>query len=319
MTSIFIDGQAGTTGLEISQRLGARNDIELLSIADDRRKDPSARAELMQQADLTVLCLPDAAAMEAVRLGNGECRLLDASTAYRTHPDWAYGCPELSPNQREAIRGSRLVSNPGCYPQGFVLLVRPLIEAGIVAPEVPLSVFGISGYSGGGRAMIEAYRGFTPEQAEDRNTRPYALGLHHKHLPEMHLYSGTAAAPVFSPAVGNYYRGMLVEIPLHRSQLKGGAGPEAVREILQSTYAEERFIQVLACCPEDVLEGGYLNPTDTNGTNNMQLMVFGNDAQVLLVARYDNLGKGASGAAVQNLNLMLGLDESLGLIDGDPS
>lgn len=313
MPTVFIDGQAGTTGLEISQRLSDRQDIDLVTIEDALRKDPAARLALMEQADVTVLCLPDAAATEAVALGSGRTRFLDASTAHRTAPDWVYGCPELAAGQRQAIADAGQVSNPGCYPQGFILLVRPLIEAGVISEDALLNVFGLSGYSGGGRAMVERYQAFNADEADALCARPYGLSLSHKHRPEMQAYTGLAAAPLFSPTVANYYRGMLIEIPLHRAALaRSVSGPE-IGALLAESYADEPFIEVHGFQPERLLDAGCLDATATNGSNRMQLMVFGNDEQYLLVARYDNLGKGASGAAVQNLNLMLGLEETLGL------
>jgi N-acetyl-gamma-glutamyl-phosphate reductase len=313
MPSVFIDGQAGTTGLEISQRLSDRQDIDLVTIEDDLRKDPAARLALMEQADVTVLCLPDAAAVEAVDLGSGKTRFLDASTAHRTATGWIYGCPELDPGQREKIAAADQVSNPGCYPQGFILLIRPLIEAGVIDTAALLSVFGLSGYSGGGRSMVERYQAFSSEEADALCARPYGLTLEHKHRPEMQIYTGLAAAPLFSPTVANYYRGMLIEIPLHRAALSRSLSGAEIGNLLAERYGNEPFIEVHGFQPECLLDGGYLDATTTNGSNRMQLMVFGNDEQFLLIARYDNLGKGASGAAVQNLNLMLGLEETLGL------
>ncbi|TNF84965.1 MAG: N-acetyl-gamma-glutamyl-phosphate reductase, partial [Gammaproteobacteria bacterium] len=238
---------------------------------------------------------------------------LDASTAHRTAAGWTYGCPELEAGQREAIAASDQVSNPGCYPQGFILLVRPLVEAGIIGTDALLNVFGLSGYSGGGRTMVERYQSFTAEEADALCARPYGLTLAHKHRPEMQAYAKLTAAPLFSPTVANYYRGMLIEIPLHRAALARSMSGTAIGALLAERYAGEPFIEVHGFQPECLLDGGYLDATTTNGTNRMQLMVFGNDEQFLLVARYDNLGKGASGAAVQNLNLMLGLEETLGL------
>ena len=313
MPTVFIDGQAGTTGLEISQRLSDRQDIDLVTIEDALRKDPTARVALMEQADVTILCLPDAASIEAVALGNGKTRFLDASTAYRTAAEWTYGCPELAPGQREAIAASDRVSNPGCYPQGFILLIRPLIEAGVIEPDALLNVFGLSGYSGGGRSMVERYQAFSAEEADALSARPYGLTLSHKHRPEMQAYTGLTAAPLFCPTVANYYRGMLIEIPLHRAELAKPLSGVEIGSLLTQRYADEPFIEVHGFQPECLLDGGCLDATTTNGTNRMELMLFGNDDQFLLVARYDNLGKGASGAAVQNLNLMLGLEETLGL------
>ncbi len=313
MPTVFIDGQAGTTGLEISQRLSGRQDIDLLTIEDALRKDPAARLARMEQADVTVLCLPDTAAMEAVTLGSEKTRFLDASTAHRTAPGWVYGCPELESGQREAIATADQVSNPGCYPQGFILLIRPLVEAGVIESSALLNVFGLSGYSGGGRAMVERYQAFSAAEADALCARPYGLSLEHKHRPEMQAYTGLTAAPLFSPTVANYYRGMLIEIPLHRAALAQSPSGTEIGALLAERYADEPFIEVHGFQPECLLDGGYLDATSTNGSNRMELMVFGNDDQYLLVARYDNLGKGASGAAVQNLNLMLGLDETLGL------
>jgi N-acetyl-gamma-glutamyl-phosphate reductase len=315
MATVFIDGQAGTTGLEITERLSGRRDIDLLSIDETARKDPDARRALMEAADVTILCLPDAAAVEAVGLASGVSRILDASTAHRTHPDWVYGVPELAPGQRAALASAERVSNPGCYPQGFILMVRPLVEAGLLGREARLSVFGLSGYSGGGRSMVEQYRAFSPAQAEAWNTRPYALSLNHKHRPEMQHYAGLDHPPLFSPSVANYYRGMLIEVPLHAADLARPMSGEALAALLAERYAGEPFIDVLGFQPESATDNGYLNATVTNGSNRIQLMVFGNESQLLLVARYDNLGKGASGAAVQNLNLMLGLEETLGLAE----
>ncbi len=313
MARVFIDGQVGTTGLEISGRLRARADIELLEIAASARKDNAARAQLMAAADVVILCLPDAAAREAVAIAGDDCRILDASTAHRIEPGWTYGLPELQPQQRDAIVQAHRVSNPGCYPQGFILLVKPLIDEGLLSPQVPLSVFGISGYSGGGRAMIEKYTDFPAQQAEACNTRPYALGLRHKHVPEMHHYSGTAAAPLFSPVVGNYYRGMLIEVPLFFSQLRQHTDLATLHEVLSERYAQEKFVDVLPLDCKAMLDDGFLSTTECNNSNRLQLMLFGHEEHALLVARYDNLGKGAAGSAVQNLNIMLGVEESLGL------
>ncbi len=314
MATVFIDGQAGTTGLEISERLATRNDIELLEIEPARRKEPETRRCLMQAADVTVLCLPDAAAREAVALAPDTARLIDASTAHRVDPAWTYGCPELAPQAREAIRNARLVSNPGCYPQGFVLLIAPLVRAGLLDPDATLSVFGLSGYSGGGRALIDKHRAFSAEQRECWNTRPYALSLQHKHVPEMQRYAGLEHAPLFVPTVGDYYRGMLIEVPLFTRNLSPGGSIDAVHECLLNAYDNEPFVEVLPLNSAAAQDDGFLAATALNKTNNVQLLVYGHADQLLLIARYDNLGKGASGAAVQNLNLMLGIEETQGLI-----
>jgi N-acetyl-gamma-glutamyl-phosphate reductase len=313
-TRVFIDGEAGTTGLQIVERLKSRADLELLRIDPAARKDPLARRRLLEEADVAILCLPDDAAVEAVELAGDRCRILDASTAHRTHPDWAYGLPELEPGQRERIAAARRVSNPGCYPQGFILLVRPLIEAGIIPADLPLTVHALSGYSGGGRTMIETHQGWDEATRERNNTRPYALALRHKHVPEMHRYTGTTRAPLFTPSVGHFAQGMLVQIPLFGCELNGNPAPGDLQAVLARRYAGEPFVQVFPVGAETALEGGFLAPTTCNGTNRIELMVFGHPDQMLLIARLDNLGKGASGAAVQNLNLMIGVEETTGLL-----
>ena len=310
---VYIDGQAGTTGLEIAGRLQKRRDLELLFIAEADRKREAARRCLLRSADVSILCLPDDAAREAVRLAGQDCRLIDASTAHRTDPEWVYGLPELSLEQANAIAGARLVSNPGCYPQGFILAVRPLIDAGVLDPGTPLSVHALSGYSGGGRKMIEAYRGIDAQRREAWGARPYALEMAHKHIPEMQRYAGCANAPLFAPIVGNFYKGMATQVPLFAEQVAAGTTPEDIRRILAETYAGARFVDVLPFPADAALDGGFLSPTACNGTNRMEIALFGNERRMLLSARYDNLGKGAAGAAVQNLNLMLGCDEAAGL------
>jgi N-acetyl-gamma-glutamyl-phosphate reductase len=313
MATIFIDGQAGTTGLEIAERLAARPDLKLLHIEDSQRKQQSARKAYLQAADIAILCLPDDAAKEAVALAGGKTRILDASTAYRTDPQWAYGLPELSHDNRSKIASSQFVSNPGCYPQGFILLTRPLIEAGLLDKDVPLRCHAISGYSGGGRQMVEKFRAFNNNDADKYNSQAYSLNLQHKHVPEMLVYSGTQVRPLFSPMVANYYKGMLVQIPLFSKQELKGVSATEVSELLAERYADEHFITVLPYGSKEPLENGYLNPTALNDSNHMQLMIFGNEEHIMLAARYDNLGKGASGAAVQNLNIMLGINEQKGL------
>ena len=310
---IFIDGSEGTTGLEIHERLVNRPDIELLEIEPQYRKDPERKKALMDAADVVVLCLPDAAAVDAVALASPKTRIVDASTAHRTSPEFVYGLPELANGQREALATARLVANPGCWPTGFLLAVRPLVDAGLLAPDYPVSVHGTSGYSGGGKKLIESFHAHDHSGESPAWTiRPYGLTLAHKHLPEMQVYGRLAVPPVFSPFVGNYYRGMLVCVPLHVPALSRGATPQAVREVLAARYARERFVRVMPA-GLDATESGYLAPTGCNETNRVELFVFENETQVLLVARLDNLGKGASGAAVQNLNLMLGCDEAVGL------
>jgi len=312
---VFIDGQAGTTGLQIHHRLKSRNDIELLTINEADRKDPQARTRLLRETEVAILCLPDEAAKEAVALAGGHCRILDASTAHRVDSDWAYGLPELSSEQRNLIAKADKVSNPGCYPQGFILMIRPLIESGLLAPDEPLTMHALTGYSGGGRKMIEAYQGLPTAQAEDWNTRPYGLELEHKHVPEMQYYSGSQIAPIFTPSVGGFRQGMLLQIPLFSSQLRGKPERSEVEDLLRTRYGEEQFVSVIALDEIAAFDGGYLSPTFLNDSNQLEIMVFGNDRQMVLTARYDNLGKGAAGAAVQNLNLMIGAAEGTGLTD----
>ena len=308
-SSVFIDGQAGTTGLELARRLSGHGCIDRLAIEDRFRKDPVRRRELYEQADVVALCLPDDAAREAVAL-SPETRFLDASTAHRTSPGWTYGLAELAPAQREAIRASSRVANPGCYPTGFVLGIRPLIDAGLLSPALPLRLHAVSGYSGGGKPLIARYESC---DAPALRSRPYGLGLTHKHVPEMRAYAKTEVAPLFAPSVGHYYRGMLVQAGLFASELEGGASASDVRRTLAERYRDEPFVHVHDFNPEAALDDGFLSPTARNGTNHLDLMVFGHDEQLLVVSRYDNLGKGAAGAAVQNLNLMLGLPETTGL------
>ncbi|HEY6599124.1 MAG TPA: N-acetyl-gamma-glutamyl-phosphate reductase [Pseudomonadales bacterium] len=311
---VFIDGQAGTTGLEIAARLRSRRDIDLLEIDDAVRKDPIRRKSYLNEADIVLLCLPDVAAREAVALlDNTTTRVIDASSTHRVTPGWTYGLPELNPAQRDAIRGANRLSVPGCYPTGFILSVRPLIDAGVLSPSQPLSMHAVSGYSGGGRSMIDRYRA-----AEARGIAgvlapvTYGLTLTHKHVPEMQCYSGTRVRPLFVPSVGHYYKGMIDHVPLANVWLNG-ASPERIHAILRDRYANEPCVNVLPLGAEAALDDGFLSPLAANDTNRVDLMVFGNDTHTLLVTRYDNLGKGASGAAVQCLNLMLGIDELHGL------
>ena len=306
---VFIDGQAGTTGLELATRLDRHGRIELIRIDECERKSPERRRELFAEADVVVLCLPDTAAREAVELVP-EARFLDASTAHRVAQDWVYGLPELAPEQRESIRTADRVANPGCYPTGVVLGVRPLVDAGLLDPGTALHVHAVSGYSGGGKTLIAKY---ADNDSPAWRHRSYSLDLDHKHLPEMRAYAGMVRPPLFVPSVGAYHSGMLVNVGLTTRELEGGATPVDVYRVLADRYAGEPFVHVHGYHPESVLEDGFLSPTARNGTNHLDLMVFGNDDQILLASRFDNLGKGAAGAAVQNLNLMLGLPETFGL------
>lgn len=312
---VFIDGREGTTGLQIQERLSGRGDIELLDIANEYRKDPRRKRELYSLADVVILCLPDAASKEAaLLLSETSTRVIDASTAHRVAEGWVYGLPELSPGQRENIRSAARVANPGCYPTGFLLAMRPLVDARLVPVDYPVTVFALSGYSGGGKKMIQSFAEHDHSgKSPDWTVRNYAIALTHKHVPEMRVHAGLAAAPIFCPAVGNYYQGMTVSVPLSTRALSRKVTPAAIHAVLAERYADERFVRVQPLGGEDVAPGGYLSPTGCNGTNRVELLVTGHDEQILVTARLDNLGKGASGAAVQNLNLMLGCDEALGL------
>jgi len=311
---VFIDGEAGTTGLQIRDRLTPRPDVALIQLPDDRRKETAARREALNAADIVILCLPDDAARDAVRLiDNRTTRVIDASTAFRTAPDWVYGFPELAPGQRDAVRQAMRVSNPGCYPTGFLALVRPLVVAGLVPADWPVTVNAVSGYTGGGKAMIAEFEDEGGATYSHDTYRIYATHLGHKHVPEMQRHAGLAHPPLFTPAVGRYAQGMIVEVPLQLFALPTRPSLERVREVLAAAYAGERFVSVATADETANLKA--LQPEALNGTNDLKLFVFGDAAagQARLVALLDNLGKGASGAAVQSLNLMAGFDEATGL------
>lgn len=318
-SKVFIDGESGTTGLHIYTRLSQRDDLELLSINPDQRKDAVARSHLINAADVAILCLPDAAAKEAVSfVSSPTVKILDASTAHRTAEGWAYGFPELTPGQREAIATARFVSNPGCYPTGFLACLHPLIAAKLIPDTMPIAINAVSGYSGGGRKMIEQYEAAQGERSGPTSTQPYGIyGLKfgHKHVKEMHQHSGLAHPPLFLPSVGDFERGMLVQVPLSLWSLTNPPTGEQLHAALTAHYASEPFVQVMPLNSSELRNGAFLDPMETNETNFLQVFLFANNdtKEALLVARLDNLGKGASGAAVQNLNIMLGCPEDTGL------
>ena len=310
-TKVFVDGQEGTTGLRIHEYLAARPDIEVLRIAADQRKDAAERARLLNAADVAFLCLPDAASREAAAMvDNPRTCLIDASTAHRTVPGWAYGLPELAPGQREAIRQSKRIANPGCHASAFILLLRPLVDAGLVPASTAVSATSITGYSGGGKKMIEQYQALPTEPALT-SPRPYGLALAHKHLPEMAAHTGLSQPPIFQPVVANFYKGLAVSVPLSLAAL--GTTAEALQQAYERHYAGERFIRVMPLRDAATLEGGFFDVQACNDTNRVDLFVFASDTQAVVMARLDNLGKGASGAAVQAMNVHLGVDEALGL------
>ncbi len=311
-TKVFIDGQEGTTGLKIVERLMQRRDIELLRIDEDKRKDKTARAALINASDITFLCLPDVAARESVALvENPNTCVIDASTAFRTDPNWVYGLPELNPAQRERIRQTRRIAVPGCHASAFVLSVRPLVALDIVPPEYPISCYSITGYSGGGKPMIAAY-----EAGQDyklASPRHYTLGLEHKHLPEMKAHTGLASAPIFTPVVANFYQGLAVTTYFHPQHFTLRLGPKELHAALADYYEGEPFIRVAPFGAEENLEQGFFDIQGCNGTNRVDLFVFGNAERIVTIARLDNLGKGASGAAIQCMNLQMGALEMEGL------
>jgi N-acetyl-gamma-glutamyl-phosphate reductase len=311
--TVFIDGQHGTTGLKIHERLNVRKDITLIEIPVEKRKDPKARQQLLNEADIVFLCLPDPAARESVSLiTNKSVCVIDGSTAHRVTTGWVYGLPELKKEQRALIKNSKRIVVPGCHATGFIAALYPLVAKGIVAPDYPVTSYAIAGYSGGGNAMINDYKG---ERVPDyiQNPRPYSLALNHKHIPEMTKIVGLTHAPLFAPTVVNVYNGEIVFIPLIVRNLKKQLSAVDIQATLAEYYTGEQFVKVMPYPADGYLKDGYLTFTDCNDTNNLEVFVFGDKEKVLLAARFDNLGKGSSGAAVQDMNLVLGLLENTGL------
>lgn len=314
-TKIFIDGKEGTTGLKIFDRFKNRNDLEIMLIDEDKRKDKNERAKFINESDITFLCLPDNAAIESASLidkNNNHTKIIDASTAHRTNPEWAYGFPELSSAHREKIKNSSRIAVPGCYASGFISLVYPLVTAGILPKDYPVTCHAVSGYSGAGKKMIAVYEG--DEMPYEYNSpRQYALAQNHKHLPEMQKICGLDYPPVFNPIVDNYYAGMVVTVPIITRLLNGNYTASDIQKALSEHYKNEHFVKVMELGGTETLPDGFLAANTLEGTNDMQIFVCGNDERVLLCSRLDNLGKGASGAAVQCMNIVLGIDEVTGL------
>ncbi len=314
MYKVFIDGEAGTTGLQIRDRLERRADIELITIDPGLRKDPTARRACLNGADAVILCLPDDAAREAVSLiENPAVKVIDASTAHRIAPDWTFGFPEMARGQRERIAAATRISNPGCYSTGFIALVRPLVEAGLIPADWPMTSHAVSGYTGGGKSMIAEFEDVSSPSYTTASFRTYANTLKHKHVTEMQTHCGLARRPLFAPAVGRYAQGMIVEVPLHLDAMGGRVTVADLHSALSAAYGGEPFVEVAS--REEAASGPLLDPEALNGTNRLKLWVFGDEAgsQARLAAVLDNLGKGASGAAVQNLNIALGVPEGTGL------
>lgn len=309
MTKVFIDGREGTTGLRISDRLAARKDIDLLRLSDALRKDPEARREMIAASDVTFLCLPDAAALEAADMAPAEVCVIDASTAHRTCPGWAYGFAELSNQHREAIAVGKRIAVPGCHASGLIALVYPMIASGLMKTDYPVVCHSVTGYSGGGKKMIAQYEA-AERDAELDSPRQYGLTQKHKHLPEMQAITGLSRAPLFSPIVADYYAGMAVTVPVFTELLNGSPRLSDIQAALADHYAGQKLVRVIS--PDE--QPAFLGANHLSGKDVMEIMISGNDERVLLTARFDNLGKGASGAAVQCMNIALGLEETTGLV-----
>lgn len=310
---VYIDGQAGTTGLKIVNRLETRSDITLLKIADEDRHNNEKRAEIMAEADFTFLCLPDDAAREAVTLAGDHTRILDASTAHRTNPAWAYGFPELSPEFRSKLEKSARTAVPGCYASGFISMLYPMVNSGLLPADFPVFAYATSGYSGAGKKAIAQYEG-DEKPMEFGSPRQYALSQQHKHLPEMQLFSGLTNKPMFNPIICDYFSGMVVSVPIQTRMLDKKITLAQVNEMFRAHYADAKLVQVNPLMSEEEQKSFFLASNTLSGQNKLEIFTFGNDEQILLCARLDNLGKGASGAAVQCLNIMMGIDETTGLI-----
>lgn len=309
MYKVFIDGKAGTTGLKIYDRLEQRDDIELLTLPDELRKDENARSEMLSMADIAFLCLPDVASIEAVSLlDSSDTVLIDTSTAHRTSPDWAYGFPELSADMLEKIKTSKRIAVPGCHASGFIALVYPLVSDGIISSDTPLSCFSLTGYSGGGKNMIAEYEA-SDRKSELTSPRQYGISQNHKHLPEMKAITGIKEPPVFCPIVADFYSGMQVTVPLNKSMLVDGVTAQDIKNAYKKKYQGPVVSYV-----EDMSDGGFIGSNNLSGFDNMQISVGGNDDRILLIARYDNLGKGASGAAIECMNIAMGADSTTSLV-----
>lgn len=316
MKKIFVDGLSGTTGLKIHERLSLYSELDMIKIDYDKRRDPVERAKCLNEADIVFLCLPDDAAREAASLvTNPNTRIIDASTAYRTADDWTYGLPELSKKHRQAIMESKRVSNPGCHATAFILSVYPLIAGKVMSPDYPVTCQTLTGYSGGGKSLIEKYEQNDGKNDYTKAPRPYGLSLNHKHLPEMMHRTGLTEPPIFVPILGNNYKGLAALVSIHTKLLEKKMTAKNIHELMCEHYQNEKFIKVMPFADDSILFDGAVDITACNDTNNAEIFVFGNDSKgsALIMTRLDNLGKGASGAAIQNMNIMLGFPEDLHL------
>ncbi len=314
MKKIFVDGQHGTTGIKIFERLSKHDGVEIIEIPDEIKKETAEKEKRFGEADLVILCLPDDASKEVMEtLKKVRAKVIDTSSAYRVDPGWVYGMPELEKNSREKIKNAKWVSNPGCYPTGFLLALSPLVKIGAVPRDYPVTSYAVTGYSGGGKKMISDFESYGKDRSMEICCRPKNLDLRHKHLPEMKKYAHLKQYPHFVPIVGNFYNGLLVFLPLIPALLSKKFHPDDIREILMERYEKEPFVKIVSKEETEVISSGFISPVELNGTNRIDIFVTGHEEQILVISRLDNLGKGASGAAVQNMNIMLGFDESMGL------